>query len=122
MGRYWGTHLTVDLGGCDPAVTGDPDAICRWALDLCALIGMRPYGEPLVEHFGQDALAGWTVVQLIETSNLVVHANDVDHSVFVDVFSCRPFDVGKAAAFTADRFGAQSSTWRVLERHVPDPG
>ncbi len=118
-GRYWGTHLLINLAGCQPDVVGDGTAIARWALELCTLIGMEPYGDPMVTHFGVGDRAGWTVVQLITTSNIIAHGNDSDRSAFIDVFSCRVFDTVKALTFTQDFFGAAAATSWVVERHVP---
>ena len=42
---------------------------------LVQAIGMRPYGEPVIEHFATHShdAAGFTLVQLIETSNICAH-------------------------------------------------
>lgn len=36
-------------------------------------IDMVPYGGPQVVHFGSGNKAGYTLVQLIETSNITAH-------------------------------------------------
>ena len=53
---------------------------------------MKAYGEPQVVHFadGTDK-AGWTVLQLIETSNITGHFLDHNGDLYLDVFSCKTF-------------------------------
>lgn len=41
---------------------------------------MTTYGKPIVEYFGEGALAGWTVIQLITTSNINLHAVPADNT------------------------------------------
>lgn len=115
----FGTELLLDLGGCDTRVIRDSRELVT-IVQLCAeKIGMAMHGQPLVQHFGQSEVAGWTVVQLITTSNINVHAVDGDNSAFVNVFSCRPFDTDLAAAFLVDCFGAAAHTATVVTRRVP---
>ena len=52
---------------------------------------MVPYGEPTVKHFGSDNKSGYTLVQLIETSNITGHFCDQSGDAYLDVFSCKDF-------------------------------
>jgi hypothetical protein len=53
---------------------------------------MNPFGEPQVVHFGDvGAKAGWTMIQLIETSNIIGHFLDHNGDLYLDVFSCKDF-------------------------------
>ncbi len=117
-GQAWGMHLVVDLTGCDIAFIRDADHIRRFAADLVQLVGMTAYGEPLIERFALDnpAAAGYSLVQLITTSSITAHFAELTGEVFVDLFSCKPFDPDAAARFIANYFVAASYTARVLER------
>jgi len=53
---------------------------------------MIPYGEPQVQHFGSGNKAGYTLVQLIETSNITAHFVEETDDIYLDVFSCKPFE------------------------------
>lgn len=53
---------------------------------------MVPYGEPQVQHFGSGNKAGYTLVQLIETSNICAHFVEETNDMYLDVFSCKTFD------------------------------
>ena len=52
---------------------------------------MVPYGEPQVVHFGSGDKSGFTLVQLIETSNITAHFCEETNDMYLDVFSCKPF-------------------------------
>jgi S-adenosylmethionine/arginine decarboxylase-like enzyme len=115
----FGMELVLDLADCDPRVINSPDELCIWAALLCERIGMTAHGDPIVNHFGEAHLAGWSIIQPITTSDLKVHAVDADNTAFVNVFSCKPFDPETATAFTVDFFGARDHTATVVHRRAP---
>jgi S-adenosylmethionine decarboxylase len=116
--RVYGWELVLDLGGCDLDVITSAERLAVFATELCRLIGMRAYGPPVVERFGLASAktAGFTLVQLIETSSIVAHFSDAWRTAYVNVFSCRPFDTEIAAGFVVGYFGAEQVRQRVLER------
>lgn len=116
---FFGTELQLDLGNCDPAIIRIPGELVSWAQLLAEKIEMKWYGRPIEQHFGNEHVRGWTVIQLIETSNISVHANDDNLSAFVNVFSCRPFDTEQATEFTVSFFGARAYRATVAHRTVP---
>jgi S-adenosylmethionine/arginine decarboxylase-like enzyme len=62
-----------------------------FARELVKKIDMVPYGDPQVVHFGSGNKAGYTLVQLIETSNITAHFVEETNDIYLDVFSCKPF-------------------------------
>ena len=95
---YWGYHLLLDCGGCDIASITNPEKLEHWVKELVKRIDMVPYGEPQILHFGHNEvhLEGWTVIQLIETSNIIAHFNDHTGEGYIDIFSCREYDIDDA--------------------------
>jgi S-adenosylmethionine/arginine decarboxylase-like enzyme len=89
----FGIHYTIDVRDCDENAIKDPDLLETWVKQLVKDIDMIAYGEPQIVHFAKHdiRLSGWTVVQLIETSNIIAHFNDYDSSGCIDVFSCKEF-------------------------------
>ena len=89
----WGQHLIVDMGGCDRSAVKSESTIRAFCTDLVERIGMTPFGEPIIAHFAKDnpAASGYTLVQLIETSNITAHFAETTGDVYLDVFSCRAF-------------------------------
>jgi S-adenosylmethionine/arginine decarboxylase-like enzyme len=111
----WGMLAAIDLHGCERSRLEDPDTLRRLVPSLINAIGMRAHGPLMLERFGDGELEGWSAMQFIETSSITVHADEVSGRCFVDVFSCRPFDSGAAAAVAVAHFGG-TFTLRVLRR------
>jgi len=90
---HWGKHLMLDAKNCDRYKAQDSLYIKNFTKDLVKRIDMVPYGEPQLVHFadGTDK-AGWTVIQLIETSNIMGHFLDNTGDLYLDVFSCKEYD------------------------------
>ena len=109
----WGMEASIDLFWCNPASIRDPEHIRAFALALCDFIQMHRYGEPLIVHFGKEEhLSGYTLVQLIETSNITAHfidqpTPDQGNAGCLNIFSCASFAPYAAAAFCQEWFGAK---------------
>tara|TARA_R110002126_G_scaffold213500_1_gene359973 strand:- start:937 stop:1335 length:399 start_codon:yes stop_codon:yes gene_type:complete len=89
---YWGYHLIMDCGSCKPDRIRSADVIKDFAKHLVKTIDMVAFGEPTVVKFGTDDKAGYTLVQLIETSNICCHFVEQTNDMYLDVFSCKPFE------------------------------
>jgi len=90
---YWGYHLILDCGKCVPNAIRNPTLITNFSKYLVKKIDMVPYGEPQVVMFGSGNKKGYTLVQLIETSNICAHFVEETNDMYLDVFSCKPFNV-----------------------------
>jgi S-adenosylmethionine decarboxylase len=90
----WGKHLVLDLSSCDREAVRSADAIRAFSEDLVSSIGMVAYGEPVLAHFATHLpeAAGYSLVQLIETSAVTGHFCDASGDAYLDVFSCKDFD------------------------------
>jgi S-adenosylmethionine/arginine decarboxylase-like enzyme len=85
---------------------------------------MKAWGEchvmRLTEADGEfpDELSGYTVVQLLHTSNLTMHVCDKAGSLYFDLFSCKKFDNDKAVDVLQKYFQPQSVRVSFLTRHA----
>jgi hypothetical protein len=115
----WGHHLHLDAAGCDRLMVTDPDMLRRWVGDLVDCIGMTAFGPPDLDHFGEGAaMTGWTVAQKITTSNINAHFMDTSGDLFLDVFSCKPFDPQVVLDHTTRWLRPQAIGWLMLERRA----
>lgn len=89
---YWGYHLMLDCAGCSYFSISDKETIYNFTKQLVKDIDMIAYGEPQIVRFGTGNKAGYTLVQLIETSNICAHFVEEDNTMYLDVFSCKQFD------------------------------
>jgi S-adenosylmethionine/arginine decarboxylase-like enzyme len=119
----WGQHLALDPCACDAATVTDGAALRAWVTQLVERIGMRPHGRPLVEHFaGHDPdVGGYSLVQLIETSNICGHFVDCNGDAYIDVFSCARFDPDVVVAFVNETLSPEATTVHHLIRDARLP-
>jgi S-adenosylmethionine/arginine decarboxylase-like enzyme len=120
MSEAFGQHLVVDAAGCNHRIS-DRDALAAFARDLVTAIDMKAYGAPWIEHFGHDLpkASGFTLVQLIETSNVSAHFCDHSGEAYFDIFSCKHFDEGAALAVIDRHFEPSVCETRSLIRQAP---
>lgn len=113
----WGMASAIDIYDCDPERIRDAEFIKQFVIDLCDLIEMKRFGETQVVHFGEDEkVAGYSMVQLIETSLISAHFANLTNATYLDVFSCKPYDPEVVREFAQLRFGGQSSSLHVTLR------
>lgn len=113
----WGIASSIDIYDCDPATIRDAEAIRRFVVELCDLIEMKRFGETQVVHFGEDEkVAGYSMVQLIETSLISGHFANLTNAAYIDVFSCKPYLPELVQDFAQKFFGGSRSTLNVSLR------
>jgi S-adenosylmethionine/arginine decarboxylase-like enzyme len=113
----WGIASAIDIYGCSPGKIRDADAIRSFVVELCDLIEMKRFGETQVVHFGEDErVAGYSMVQLIETSLISAHFANLTNAVYLDVFSCKPYDPEVVEAFSREYFEGERSCLQVNMR------
>jgi S-adenosylmethionine/arginine decarboxylase-like enzyme len=109
-GKAWGLSSSIDLQRCHPDTIRSRKKIQAYVVALCDLIGMKRYGDCQIVHFGEGRVAGYSMIQLIETSLISGHfANDTNRA-YLDIFSCKGYDPVVVEAFSKRFFGARSST------------
>jgi S-adenosylmethionine/arginine decarboxylase-like enzyme len=114
----FGKELLLNLIDCDPKVLRSKQQIARFAKEICKVIGMKPYGKPFVARFGlgKDFTAGYSMVQLIETSAISGHFSELWNRVYLDIFSCKDYDEKKAVNFAKKYFKAERVKARLVWR------
>jgi len=117
--RTWGKHLILDAAKCSPKMIGDKRVIENFARTLVKRIDMVPYGEPQVVMFGSGNKKGYTLVQLIETSNITAHFVEENNSMYLDVFSCKDFNPSVVQEAVDEFFDAKRFKTTVILRQAP---
>ena len=82
---------------------------------------MVPYGSPLLKHFGEGNKSGYTLVQLIETSNICAHFVEETNDIYLDVFSCKQFDPDTVERVVKSYFAPKTTTKLFLNRQALIP-
>lgn len=115
--EYWGVSTSIDLYDCDLALMQNADAIRKFVVELCDRIKMRRYGETQVVFFGDEPrVQGFSMTQLIETSLISAHFADASRAIYLDVFSCAPYNSEDTAKFAAEYFKAAHYQFQVAYR------
>lgn len=115
----FGWSLAVDVYDCDVRLLECAEHIERFSVELCDdVLEMRRFGPPLIEWFGTSSpkTAGYSLVQLIETSNVVAHFSGARRSAHFDVFSCQAFSPDAVEEFCRVQFRGGSTETTFLER------
>ena len=116
-GKAWGMSTAVDLQNCRPETIRDHAQIKAYVMALCELIGMKRYGDCQIVHFEEGRVAGYSMIQLIETSLISGHfANDTNRA-YLDIFSCKDYDPSVVEEFSKTFFGALKSTVTTTLRY-----
>lgn len=103
----WGLYCSVDLYNCDAEIIRSKEKIEQYIIQLCDLIQMRRFGDPVIVHFGEDEkVAGYSMVQLIETSLISGHFANATNNAYIDIFSCKYYEVDKVIKFSEEFFKA----------------
>lgn len=115
--EVWGIASAIDIYHCDPEKIRNADYIKQFVIDLCDLIEMKRFGETQVVHFGEDEkVAGFSMVQLIETSLISAHFANLSNATYLDVFSCKAYDPEVVKQFSQDYFSGTFSSLNVTYR------
>jgi len=116
--NFWGIASSIDIYDCDPGKIRSADTIRSFVVELCELIEMKRFGETQVVHFGEDErVAGYSMVQLIETSLISAHFANLTNTAYLDVFSCKPYDPEMVRGFSQSYFNGSRSKLSVTIRH-----
>ena len=90
--HFWGYHLIINARACDPDAIRSKETIAKFTKELVKTIDMVAFGKPQIVMFGEGLQKGYTLIQLIETSNISAHFAEETNDIYFDVFSCKPFN------------------------------
>ncbi len=115
--QYWGLSSCIDLYECDLGLMKDADVIRKFVKELCDRIKMKRFGDTQVVHFGDDPrVYGFSMTQLIETSLVSAHFAEASCAIYLDVFSCAPYEPKDVAEFALNYFKGKRYNLHVVER------
>lgn len=117
---YWGYHLILDCQGCAKEKIASRENLKSFIEALVIAIDMKAYGEPVLEHFAthDPEKGGYSLVQLIETSSITGHFVDKNGDAYLDIFSCKPFDIEIAKKVVTEYLGAKKIKTHFLTRQA----
>lgn len=111
-------ELAMDFYDCDLAKVSNPKNIQHFAEELCKMLDLKTYGEPVTPYF-EDHLAhgrGYGFIQFIETGSISGHFSESNRSSYINLFSTRLFDPDPVEKFTKTSFSAKRMSSRFIIR------
>ncbi len=121
--KPYGFELILDLHGCDVSKF-NRTSLRKYFAKLCKAIAMErcelhfwdDVGVPPEERQTSPHTKGTSAVQFILTSTVVVHTLDLLKAVYINIFSCKPYDKKVAEELTKEWFGAKECKSHFIER------
>ena len=118
----WGKHAIIDAAGCDYDSIRNIQHIEAFIDELIEKTNMRKWGKMHSMYLVPDNYntindtAGWSVVQLITTSNITIHFAETSKSMYLDFFSCKDFSNDVVVALVSKYFSPKSVKTKFLLR------
>jgi S-adenosylmethionine/arginine decarboxylase-like enzyme len=115
--KAWGISSSFDIYNCNPETIRNADKIRQFVRELCDLIEMKRFQDTVVVNFGEnERVAGFSMIQLIETSLISAHFANLTNTTYLDVFSCKPYDPAMVENFSTGFFGGSHCITQVSLR------
>jgi S-adenosylmethionine/arginine decarboxylase-like enzyme len=93
----YGKHALFHLVKCNENILSI-EAVKTFISTLVHDIDMVAFGECQCFRFGEGDEVGLSGVQLIYTSSITLHTNDLHREGYLDVFSCKDFSEDQVIA------------------------
>ncbi len=88
-------HIIFDAIGCNKKMIANEKLVFQILMDIPKMIGMKILVGPNIVRDYDLKNTGITGVAIVSYSHITIHTFDKTGEVFIDVFSCRPFDIEK---------------------------
>ncbi len=113
----WGLLTSLDIYECNAGSIRNADHIKNYVIRLCDIINVRRFGDCQVVRFGEnERVAGYSMIQLVETSLVSGHFAELTNTAYIDIFSCKLYDPKEAADFSLTFFDGKDMKIHVTER------
>lgn len=114
----YGNHLIIEGFDCDKEKINDKEHIKKVLNEFPKKIGMRLLSEPVVVRHDAEKKeeSGITGFVIIAESHISIHSYPSKSYITIDVFSCKEFDIEKAASYMKDAFDIKKMEKELLKR------
>ena len=107
----------LDCSGCERI--DSRENIYNFTKEMVKRIDMTAHGEPVIEYLLEgDPKQGYSMMQLITTSNICGHFMELDGTAYFDVFSCKKFDIEVAQDVVREFFNPKKMRVNYITRHA----
>ena len=124
MNNAFGPHLTLDLSGCARDTLTSLKLVYDILDQLPLQMGMTKLIPPFCMEYKEGSVPedwGVTGFVVIAESHISIHTFPEKNYVFIDMFSCKTFDVEKAMKYLREIFKPQKATINLVHRGLDFP-
>jgi S-adenosylmethionine/arginine decarboxylase-like enzyme len=90
---YYGKHSIYDIKKCKREKVQSIDNWRKFIDELVPAIDMIKHGDLIIDRFGDPKEdIGISGCQLILTSSITFHTNDIHSDAYIDIFSCKDYN------------------------------
>ncbi|MBU0952992.1 MAG: adenosylmethionine decarboxylase [Nanoarchaeota archaeon] len=116
--KQFGPHLMIDASKCNQETLRDQDLVRRVLRELPEQLGMTIIYPPTVVEWTDKwaTVPGYSGFVMIAESHISIHTFPDNDYVFMDIFSCRPFDIETAKKYLLAAFDAKQATVSLAKR------
>ncbi|CUS03958.2 conserved protein of unknown function [Candidatus Promineifilum breve] len=114
MRDVYGLHLMMRVSNVrNRAALSDGETVNRFLVELVHELDMNVLAGPMVtEEAGEPQRAGYSGVIILYESHAAIHTYSNLGEAFLDVFSCKPYDVSRVERVMNRYFG----TFEIVEQ------
>jgi S-adenosylmethionine decarboxylase len=108
----------LDCSGCERMT--DANTLKEFVKELVIEIDMVAVGEPWIERtaIGLPDKEGFSLYQLIVTSNISAHFIDEPKHIYLDVFSCKEFNIDIVKSVVTKYFSPTKMKVNFVKRNA----
>jgi len=115
--KPWGMSTAVDLYGCSPEITKNPERLKDFVGQMCKMLDMVDTENTADVYYDETQTAvGFSTTQSIETIGISGHFARATHAVYLDIFCCNSYEPRELAEFSLSYFQGSHYKMQVALR------
>ena len=113
-----GNHLIIDGADVESGLLDDKRLIKNFLKELPSIVDMHTLTRPKVIRAKPKKwdTGGVTGFIILSESNVSIHTSPQEGKFYLDLFSCKEFDVEKAVGYIKGKFNLKNFSQRLLKR------
>lgn len=112
-------HIIFDAFGVSPTLLNSEEFGVKLLLEIPKLVGMKILSGPNLVRDYDKGHEGFTGFAILDFSHLSIHTFVDTKEIFVDIFSCKPFDYKKVRRYLFKKLKVTPKQVETVEVKYP---
>ncbi len=112
-------HIIFDGFGCERKILNDEKFILKLLLGITDLIKMKILAGPNIVRDYNKKTPGISAFEIVNFSHISVHTFPKTREIYIDIFSCRPFNYEKVKKYLYVKLKLKPNQVETLEIKYP---